>query len=466
MKGISSRVFFFFDFLLFNLAFFCWLFLRLRFGFYAETRLLPSLIISLVISGYWILVFTFFGMYRRQRTFSRLDELLDVIKVTLIGVLFIFLLTSDYQSGFSQTFKLSRMLILVYWAILVFFIGGGRLLLLTFHRWWLATGHGHERTLIVGWGKKAWEIYDQTSAAPALGYTIVGFVSPEEKFPIRAKYKKVPLLGSIHSLREIIQKKNIQQVFIALPRRSATLLEKIILECNGLPVGIKVVPDLYDVVVGQVRTHQIYGFPLIEIFPQLMAPWEWVVKRILDISISFVILIVSIPLSLVIALAIRLDSKGPVFYMQERVGKNGKIFRIIKFRSMIPDAEKFSGPVWATKNDPRVTRVGRVLRKLRLDEIPQFINVLKGDMSLVGPRPERPFFVEKLKKIYPLYTRRLLIKPGITGWAQIKGSYDQTIEDVKKKLEYDLFYFENMSFRMDLKILIMTVYIMLKGKGH
>jgi len=466
MKRVSPRIFFLSDFLLLNLAFFCWLFLRLRFGFYAETRLLPSLVISLVISGYWILIFLFFGMYRRQRAFSRLDELLDVIKVTLIGVLFIFLLTSDYQSGFSQTFKLSRMLILVYWAILILFVGGGRVFLLTFHRWWLATGHGHERTLIVGWGKKAWEIYDQTSKAPALGYTIVGFVTPEEKFPVHARYKKAPLLGSIHSLREIIQKKNIQQVFIALPRRSATLLEKIIFECNGLPVGIKVVPDLYDVVMGQVRTHQIYGFPFIEIFPQLMAPWEWTVKRILDILISLLILVVSIPLSLVIALAIRLDSKGPIFYTQERVGKDGKIFRIIKFRSMIPDAERFSGPVWATKNDPRVTRVGRVLRKLRLDEIPQFLNVLKGDMSLVGPRPERPFFVEKLKKIYPFYTRRLLVKPGITGWAQIKGSYDQTIEDVKKKLEYDLFYLENMSFRMDLKILIMTVYIILKGKGH
>jgi len=155
-----------------------------------------------------------------------------------------------------------------------------------------------------------------------------------------------------------------------------------------------------------------------------------------------------------------------VIYSQERVGRNGRYFRVYKFRSMVTDAEKHSGPVWAKKNDPRVTAVGRLLRKLRLDEIPQLWNVLKGDMSIVGPRPERPYFVEKLKRVYPLYSRRLLVRPGLTGWAQVKGRYDETIEDVKTKLEFDLYYLENMSLRMDLKIVLSTVAIVLGGKGH
>ena len=167
-----------------------------------------------------------------------------------------------------------------------------------------------------------------------------------------------------------------------------------------------------------------------------------------------------------IAAAIKIDTPGPVVYSQERVGKDGKVFKMYKFRSMRADAEKDSGPVWAPQHDSRVTKVGRFLRNTRLDEIPQFINVLDGDMSLVGPRPERPFFVEKLSKEIPLYHRRLKVRPGITGWAQIKQGYDRSIEDVKSKVRYDLFYIENMSFRMDLKILLFTFYIMLMGKGH
>ncbi len=173
-----------------------------------------------------------------------------------------------------------------------------------------------------------------------------------------------------------------------------------------------------------------------------------------------------IAIVIVIAIAIKMDTPGPVVYSQERVGKDGKVFKMHKFRSMRVDAEKDSGPVWAPKNDSRVTKVGRFLRNTRLDEIPQFVNVLDGDMSLVGPRPERPFFVEKLSKEIPLYHRRLKVRPGITGWAQIKQGYDRSIEDVKSKVRYDLFYIENMSFRLDIKILFFTFYIMLMGKGH
>jgi exopolysaccharide biosynthesis polyprenyl glycosylphosphotransferase len=206
--------------------------------------------------------------------------------------------------------------------------------------------------------------------------------------------------------------------------------------------------------------------PLIDLVPQLMPEWERKLKRLLDIMISFIILIVSLPLSLMVAIAIKIDSPGTIFFIQQRCGLNDSVFRMIKFRSMFKDAEKHSGPVWSQKDDPRVTRVGKILRKLRLDEIPQMYNVLKGEMSLVGPRPERPFFVEKFAKEIPYYKRRLKVRPGITGWAQVKHKYDESIEDVKAKLRFDLFYIENMSINMDFKILFRTIFVVVFGKGH
>jgi exopolysaccharide biosynthesis polyprenyl glycosylphosphotransferase len=206
--------------------------------------------------------------------------------------------------------------------------------------------------------------------------------------------------------------------------------------------------------------------PLIDIMPELMPEWEKKLKRLMDIFISFLILIVSSPIIILTSIAIKIDSKGPIFFKQERLGQNGKPFKVLKFRSMINDAEKYTGPVWSQKDDPRVTRMGKFVRRVRIDEIPQMINVLKGEMSLVGPRPERAFFVEKLSLEIPYYKRRLKVRPGVTGWAQIKHKYDETIDDVKIKLRYDLFYIENMSIRMDLKILLRTVFVVLFGKGH
>jgi exopolysaccharide biosynthesis polyprenyl glycosylphosphotransferase len=205
---------------------------------------------------------------------------------------------------------------------------------------------------------------------------------------------------------------------------------------------------------------------LIEVTPEIMKPWEESLKRIVDVVVSALILAVGLPFWLAVAAIIKTNSPGPALYRQDRVGKNGKNFKIYKFRSMYADAETKSGPVWAAKRDPRVTSVGKIIRRLHIDEVPQFINVLRGDMSLVGPRPERAFFVEKLAAELPLYKRRLRVRPGITGWAQVKHKYDESIEDVKVKLKYDLFYIENMSWRMDLKILFNTFYVMLMGKGH
>jgi len=233
-----------------------------------------------------------------------------------------------------------------------------------------------------------------------------------------------------------------------------------------MDVGLKIIPDMYDIISGQARTNQIYGFPLIDIFPQLMPQWEKAFKRLIDVVVSSITLLILLQFFPLIALAVYIDSPGPVFYRQERVGKNGKIFKMIKFRTMIPDAEKETGPVWSQKQDPRITRVGYFLRKTRLDEIPQFINVLQGDMSLVGPRPERPVFVDQFVKTIPLYRHRLKMKPGITGWAQTMHKYDESFEDVKKKLEYDLYYLENMSLKLDFKIIMNTFATVFTAKGQ
>lgn len=448
-----------------NLAFFLWCRLRWVMGFYTEVSFIEILKISIIVYFFWLFLFLFYGQYRSVFAYSRIDEFISVTKTISIGAVLIFLITFDIERDITHPIQPGRLLIFLYWGIMIIFTGSGRIVLRTIHRKLLEMGIGRRKTLIVGWGKKAWELYDWISEAPAIGYDIVGFILAGGK-TLKKKYKEVPVQGRLTHLNQVIQRENIQEILIAISNHSEQKLQDVIAQCNGTSVGMKIVPDLYDVIIGQVRTNQIYGFPLIEILPQLITPWELVVKRTIDVFFSLVILLGFLPLWFLIAVLIKIDSKGPIFYTQERVGKDGKVFKIIKFRSMVAAAERATGPVWAQDNDPRVTYVGRVLRKLRLDEIPQFLNILDGDMSLVGPRPERPFFVEQLKKEIPLYTRRLRIRPGLTGWAQVKGVYDQSIEHVKQKLEYDLFYIENMSFRMDLKIILNTIYVMLKGKGQ
>ena len=417
-----------------------------------------------VICAFWVVIFFAFGLYRPWYAQSRLDELVTLFKAASFGVLLLFFAIFVDDQGAGSPLQ-TRLLILLYWALLVLFVGSGRLLLHTSHRRLLEVGIGLHNALVVGVSAKARELCQTVAKYPALGYKVVGLVSVSDEPPGKS-YDGIPVLGSIARIAELIDKHEVRDVLIALDSTEHDRLLYVIGACNAHPVSLKIIPDLYDIISGQARTNQIYGFPLIEIMPGLMQPWERAVKRTIDIAISFVTLFVGMPLWLVVAAAIRLDSKGPVFYTQERVGKDEKLFRIIKFRSMDHDAEAASGPVWAEKRDPRVTRIGKIIRRLRIDEVPQLINVLDGDMSLVGPRPERPFFVDQLAKEIPLYKRRLKVRPGITGWAQVKHKYDESVADVRKKVQYDLSYIENMSLRMDFKILVSTVSVVLLGKGR
>jgi exopolysaccharide biosynthesis polyprenyl glycosylphosphotransferase len=452
----------FIDLLTINLAWTLYYWFRIRSGWLTYSMEPDFWIPMLAICLFWLVLLLIFGLYRSWYAHSRFDEFATVFKAITFGSIVLFFIIFIDDRGIGSPFH-SRLLIAVYWGLMMVGVSSGRFLIRTFQRRLLEAGIGMHNALIVGWSNKARELCDIVRQYPALGYRIVGFLSVEN---VEDSYNKASVLGSMSDISQIIDRHDIKDVLIALDSSEHDKLLAVIASCNSHAVSLKIVPDLYDIISGQARTNQIYGFPLIEIMPELMPPWEHAIKRVIDIVFSFAVLFLGFPLWLLIVIAIKLDSKGPIFYMQERVGKEEKHFFIIKFRSMFKNAEHKSGPVWADKQDPRVTRVGKILRRLRLDEIPQLINVLEGRMSLVGPRPERPFFVEQLSKEIPFYKRRLKVRPGITGWAQVKHKYDQNIEDVRKKVQYDLFYIENMSLRMDFKILLNTIFVVLLGKGH
>jgi exopolysaccharide biosynthesis polyprenyl glycosylphosphotransferase len=451
------------DFIFINLAGMFYFLLRVESGFFSfriQPEFLPPLV---VIYLYWLLIFTFVGMYRAWFASSRFDEISTLFKATFVGVFILFfaIYIDDSMHGISSG---SRILLFIYWGMLFIFVGTGRILIRSFQRHLLVKGVGRKNALIVGYNAKAFEVFNQIAEHKALGLDILGFVSDESNK--NDSYKDVPVIGNPENIQKLIDEHNIKEIIIVLEKKNDEILIDLLAEASLKNVGLKIVPNLYEILTGQARTSQIYGMPLVDLMPQLMPEWERKLKRIFDIFISFIVLIISLPLDVVIGIAIKLDSPGNIFFTQERCGQDGKIFKMIKFRSMFSDAEKKSGPVWSQKDDPRVTWVGKILRKIRLDEIPQMLNVLLGEMSLVGPRPERPFFVEKFTEQIPYYKRRLKVRPGITGWAQVKHKYDESIEDVKAKLRYDLFYIENMSLRMDFKILFRTIFVVLFGKGH
>lgn len=425
----------------------------------------PSMVFvtSLLMFGYWFLVFMFFGLYRTWYAYSRTDEVFAVFKAVFWGVIFIFILTFEPEDFSSP--QSSRLLIISYWLLMTFVVAAGRVFLRTVQRRMLEAGIGLRRTLIVGCNKKAHSLYEKVKSFPALGFQIIGFIDTAQVQTAQS-YNNTPVVGTVSQLGQIVLREKVEEILIALSWKKRKYVMSVIGQCAEKDVKLNIIPDLYGMVMGSARTNQIYGIPLIEILPEHLAPWEKKTKRLIDMGVSTAVLLIGLPMWLLVALLIKLDSPGTVFYAQERVGMKGKTYRMFKFRSMVKDAEKLSGPKWAAKEDPRITKIGKWLRKTRIDEIPQFWNVLKGEMSLVGPRPERPYFVEKLRKEVPLYTRRLRVRPGISGWAQIKGEYDASLDDVKQKLQYDIFYLENMSLRLDFKILLMTLYVVLRGRGQ
>lgn len=425
----------------------------------------PTMLSSgLLYSVFWILLFVITGVYKKLYLVSRLDEFLRIAKASFIGVLILFFITGNEQQN---TWEVQRQSVVLYGFIVFAMMAVSRFIIRSIQKFLAQKGKGLHKAIIIGAGKSAKIAYDDLKRNKILGMEVLGFVSLNGQDPDPSLgIDKIQILGNIDEIEQIIDKWQVQDVMVALDPEHREKLVSIIAKTDSPEISLKLLPDFHQVVSGLSKTNQIFGMPLIEVSPEPMQLWEQVTKRIIDIFISIIVLTLTLPFLLLIGLLVRLSSNGPAIYKQTRVGRKGKPFTMYKFRTMLEDAEKNSGPKWASKNDPRVTPIGKWLRKLRIDEIPQLVNVLKGDMSLVGPRPERPHFVEKFSAEVPLYSRRHRVRPGITGWAQVKWKYDASMEDVREKTKYDLFYIENASLNMDAKILINTLMTVIKGRGQ
>ena len=420
--------------------------------------------VGILLSFYWVLMFVITGLYKKLYLVSRLDEFFRVLKSTALGALILYFLL-DISSN--EAFERGKILIVLLWSFTFGISALNRFVIRTVQRYYARRGKGLHRTVIIGTGYNAKVAYDDLMRNKTLGMDVMGYVQVNGKSPDPSTgIETNQVIGHLDDIDEIINQNQIQDVLVAIePDRRGELVE-VISKVDKPDITLKLLPDFYQLVSGLNKTNQIFGLPFIEISPQPMPLCERAIKRLMDIFVSIVVIVVGAPVFIIIALMVKMSSKGPAIYAQERVGRNGKLFTMYKFRTMYQDAEAKSGPMWATENDPRITKVGYWLRKLRLDELPQVLNVLSGSMSLVGPRPERPHFVDQFKVQIPLYTRRLRVRPGITGWAQVKWKYDESLADVKEKTKYDLYYVENISLKMDMKILINTILTMVKGKGQ
>ncbi|MFH1897958.1 MAG: sugar transferase [Candidatus Desantisbacteria bacterium] len=309
------------------------------------------------------------------------------------------------------------------------------------------------RLLIVGTGDDGMAVAEEIQKAPKSGYELIGFIGETQGENV---------LGQYSDLLSVMQEHKIDEVIITIPPVTNQELWDIVLSCEDERVRFKTVPDIYESVIGKLETIQIETIPLIDVNIQPISGWNRSIKRLIDMAASLLVLITLFPFLIIVAILIKLDSKGPIVFSQERVGRDGQLFKIYKFRTMMTDAEKDTGPVLAQKNDERITKLGKFLRQTRIDEILQCVNVLLGQMSLVGPRPERLFFVEQFKTAIPGYTKRFKVRPGITGLAQVNAGYDIS---PKSKLKYDLLYVKNYSLVLDFKLMLKTLLVIFGRKG-
>jgi Undecaprenyl-phosphate glucose phosphotransferase len=402
-----------------------------------------------LIALLWPLVYYFYGLYQVRRNRSRVEEGLSVLVATGLATLVLSGLATFYR-GFSY----SRLVLLLFLALDVLFVFAGRTAIRRYLEEAWRHGVGVRQVLVVGAGRLGRAVVDKFLERPEEGLRAAGFVddAPEKR---GVDYRGVPVLGTTRDAAAIVDGRGIDTVFLALPLEAHRTMLAVLQDVGRTVADVRVVPDLLQHITFRAGVEDLDGLPVVHLTQVPLTGWMSLVKRTLDVAISAGALVALSPLLAAIAAAIRFGDGGPVLYRQRRMGLDGRSFDILKFRSMVVGAEEESGPTWASPGDARRTRVGRFLRRWSLDELPQLVNVVKGEMSLVGPRPERPEFVREFKERFPQYMLRHRVRAGITGWAQVHGWRGNT--SLSKRIEYDLYYIENWSLSLDIKILWMTL---------
>ena len=411
----------------------------------------------------WILIYFVAGFYTDIYRKSRLAEFYRTFLAAFLGsmVLFFVLILDDYIEGYQDYYQ--TFLILAGSQFLL--TTGSRMTILTLAKRQLQSGQIAYNTLLIGGNRRALDLYmEVTRKKKSLGYSFIGYIDANGQNGNELS-KYIPHLGGLDQLDDILLHRSIDEVIIAIETSEHHLLNDIMNRLSDLRgVVVKIIPDMYDIMSGSVKMSNVFDAVLIEIYPDLMPKWQRTIKRMLDVVISIFVFCILWPLYLFIAIKVRLSSSGPVMYKQTRIGINGKPFTIYKFRSMFQDAEK-TGPALSSEEDQRITSWGKIMRKWRFDELPQFYNILLGDMSLVGPRPERKYYIDQIVQRAPEYKHLQKVKPGLTSLGMVKFGYASNVDEMVERLKYDLLYIENMSLAMDFKMMFYTLVTTFQGKG-
>lgn len=418
----------------------------------------PLLILQVVMT---IIAFFFGRMYHRRRTRIGSDETATIFSGASIGTLISIAVASLTLKSSSGAFDYSRGMVVYAWLLSILFVFLLRGLQARLQRWLQVQGYGRTRAVIIGGAEPLLAVLQRIIQNPRLGYDVIGVVQFNSNSQSQP-YPGVRALGGIDMLSDIVSRDQVDEVIIAVPEASDEDMLRIISKCDRSTISIKVYPDVFQIMAGQMSIGELGGLPLLNVRDINLRGWKLSLKRAMDVVGSAVLLIALSPMLLFVALLIKLDSAGGVFFAQRRMGMDGKVFYMIKFRTMRQDAEKLG--TWTTKDDPRKTKLGGFLRRKNIDELPQLINVLLGDMSLVGPRPEQPAYVEQFRQLIPRYMERHREKAGLTGWAQVNGMRGDT--SIEERTKYDLWYVENWSVWLDIQIILRTILRMITGRDE